>query len=111
MFQVFQMFSDMLQVFHMDVAEVERDVAKCSGGILQVFQRHVTSIFYMEVTYVLHICCKSMSEMFQLFQSYAAISVFMLQVASVLSRYCICFTHILQVYFSKYFICFKHILH
>jgi hypothetical protein len=36
--------------------------------------------------------------MFQLFQSYVALSVFMLQIASVLSRYCICFTHTLQVY-------------
>jgi hypothetical protein len=36
--------------------------------------------------------------MFQLFQSYVAICVFMLQVASVLSAYCICFTHMLQVY-------------
>ena len=39
-----------------------------------------------------------MFEMFQVFQSYVAISVFMLQVASGLFGYCICFTHILQVY-------------
>ena len=39
--------------------------------------------------------------MFQLFESYVAISVFMLQVASVLSSYCICFTHILKVYVSN----------
>jgi hypothetical protein len=45
-----------------------------------------------------HICCKSMFEMFQLFQSYVAISVLMLQVASILSEYCISFTHMLQVY-------------
>jgi hypothetical protein len=38
--------------------------------------------------------------MFQLFQSYVAValSVFMLQVASVLSECCIGFTHMLQVY-------------
>ena len=45
---------------------------------------------YLDVAYVSHICCKSMYEMFQLCQSYVAISVFMLQVASVLSGCCIC---------------------
>ena len=35
---------------------------------------------YLDVAYVSRICCKSMFEMFQLFQSYVAISVFMLQV-------------------------------
>jgi len=39
--------------------------------------------------------------MFHLFQSYVAISVFMLQVANVLSGCCICFTHMLQVYVSN----------
>ena len=53
---------------------------------------------YLDVAYVSHICCKSMFEMFQLFQSYVVISVFILQVASVLSGCCICFTHMLQVY-------------
>jgi hypothetical protein len=33
-----------------------------------------------------------------MFQSYVAISVFILQVASVLSICCICFTHMLQSY-------------
>jgi hypothetical protein len=36
--------------------------------------------------------------MFDLFQSTVAISVCMLQVVSVLSGCCICFTHMLQVY-------------
>ena len=53
---------------------------------------------YLDDAYVSHICCKSMYEMFQLCQSYVAISVFMLQVASVLFGCCICFTHMLQVY-------------
>ena len=39
--------------------------------------------------------------MFQLFQSYVAISVFMLQVTSVLCESCICFTHMLQAYVSN----------
>ena len=33
---------------------------------------------YLDVAYVSHICRKSMFEMFQLFHSYVAISVFML---------------------------------
>ena len=49
----------------------------------------------MDVAYVSHICCKSM---FEMFQSYIVISVFILQVVSVLSGCCICFTHMLQVY-------------
>jgi hypothetical protein len=36
--------------------------------------------------------------MFQLFQSYVAVSVFMLHVTSVLSGSCICFTRMLQMY-------------
>jgi hypothetical protein len=81
--------------------------------ILQVFQRHVASVcskcficfrrtlqafFYLDVAHVSHICCKSMFEMFQLFQSYVAISVFMLQVASVFIWMLHCFTYMLQVY-------------
>jgi hypothetical protein len=53
---------------------------------------------YLIIAYVSHICCKSMFEMFQLFQSYVAKSALMLQVANVLSVCCICFTHMLQVY-------------
>jgi hypothetical protein len=100
----------------MDVAKVDQDVtyiAWCSRGMLQVFseacckrlvkmfylfQTYVASVFYLDIAYVSHICCKSMFGMFQLFQSYIAISVFMLQVVSVLSGCCICFTHMLQVY-------------
>ena len=61
-------------------------------------QTYVPSTFDLDVAYVSHICCKSMFKTFQLFQSYVAISVFMLQVVSVLSAYCICFTHMLQLY-------------
>ena len=39
-----------------------------------------------------------MVPMFQLFESYVAVRVFMLQVASVLPVCCICAIHILQVY-------------
>ena len=81
----------MLHMFHTYVARVYvRNVSSVSG----VCCKH----FYLDVAHVSHICCKSMFEMFQLFQPYVAISVFMLQVASVLSGCCICFTHMLQVY-------------
>jgi hypothetical protein len=50
--------------------------------IFYLFQTYVASIFCLDVAYVSHICCKSMFEMFQLFQSYVAITIFMLQVAS-----------------------------
>jgi hypothetical protein len=61
----------MLQVFHTVVAKVDRDVAY--------------------VAMVVHVCCKSLSPMFHLF------SKRMLQVC--LSGCCICFTHMLQVYY------------
>jgi hypothetical protein len=62
-----------------------------------MLQEHVLDVcckrFDLDVAYVSHICCKSMFEMFQPFQSYVEIRVFMLQVVSVLSRCCIGFTH------------------
>ena len=98
----------MLQVFHMDIAKVDRDVAyvasvseaccKCLFKMFYLFQTYVASAFYLHVAHVSHLCCKSTFEMFQLFQSYVAISVFMLQFASVLSGCCICFTQMLQLY-------------
>jgi hypothetical protein len=65
--------------------------------------------FVQNVSPVLDVCCnrfnpicrKSMFEMFLPFQSYVVISVFMLQVTSVLFGCCICFTHIFQVYVSN----------
>jgi hypothetical protein len=54
--------------------------------------------FYLDIAYVSHLCCKGLFEMFQLFQSYVEISVFMLPFAIVLFGCCICFTHMLQLY-------------
>ena len=56
--------------------------------MLQASVLNVSSVFldvcckcaYLDVAYVSHICCKSMFKMFQLFHSYVAVSVFMLQV-------------------------------
>ena len=55
-----------------------------------------------------HIYCNSLFQMFPLFQSYVAVSVF--HVAIVLSGRCICFTHVASVC-PKCFICFKCMLY
>ena len=96
----------MLQVLHLDVSKVDWDVA-CVAMVFQLYVPNVSSAFldvcckwaYMDVAYVSHICCKSMFEMFKLFQSYVANKCF--HVASVLFGYCICFTHMFQVYISN----------
>ena len=92
----------MLQLFHMDVAKVDQRYCiccKCFIGMLQVFKRFVQNVSSvldvcckrsdLDVAYVSHICC-NMFQMFQLFRSYVAVNV--------LSRCCICFTQMLQVY-------------
>ena len=61
----------MLQVFHLDVAKVCRDVA--------------------HVTMAIHVCLKCLFQMFYLF--------FEMYVTSVLSECCICFTRMLQVFY------------
>ena len=68
MFQVFKCFRDTLQVFHADVAKVDRDVAYVA----------------MVVHYVANIDSQCFIYFFRR----------MLQVC--LSEYCICFTHMLQ---------------
>jgi hypothetical protein len=107
-FKCFRRFKGMLQLFHMYVAKVDRRCCKCFRGTLRVFQRFVQNISSvldicckrsdLDVAYISHICCNYMFQMFQLFQFYVAVSVFILQVAGVLSRCCICFTHMLQLY-------------
>jgi hypothetical protein len=75
----------MLQVFHADVAKVDRDVA------------------YLVMT--IHICCKRLFQMFYLFfQTYVAnifiwmLHIFQTYVANIISRYCICFAMAFQVF-------------
>ena len=71
-FECFRCFRGMLQVFHMGVVKVDRDVAY--------------------VAMVVHVCCKGLLPMFHLcFQT-------LLQVC--LSRCCICFTYMLQVFYQ-----------
>jgi hypothetical protein len=79
-----QVFRDMLQEFIQNISSVPDVCCKC---------------FDQDVAYVSHICCSSMFQMFYLFQSSIAASVFMLQVANILSGCCICFhTYITSVF-------------
>jgi hypothetical protein len=68
---ILDVFKGMLQVFHMDVAKVDWVVA------------------YVKM--VVHVCCKLLFLMFHLFFRR------MLQVC--LYKCCICFTHMLQVFY------------
>jgi hypothetical protein len=76
-FKCFSFFIGMLQVFHMDVEKVDRDVAY--------------------VAIVVHVCCKLLFLMFHLFfhTHFASMFIWMLHmfytyVASVLSGCCVC---------------------
>ena len=75
MFQIFQLFYSYVAV---------------SVFMLLVYVLNILSAsdicckrFYLDVAHVSHKCCNSMLEMIQLFQSYVAISVFMLQVERI----------------------------
>jgi hypothetical protein len=80
-FKCFNVFRSMLQVFHMDVAKVDR-------GVVKVDQ---------DVAMVVHICCNRLYPMFHLF--------FQTMLQVYLSRCCICFTHMFQVFLSACCIC------
>jgi hypothetical protein len=65
----FMCFICMLQLFHADVAKVDRDVIYvamvvhiCCKGLFPMFHlcfhRYVASVFYLDVAYISHICCK-----------------------------------------------------
>jgi hypothetical protein len=67
----------MLQVFHMNVTKLDRDVAyvtsiseTCCKRLFKMFHRfqtYVASVFNLHIAHVSHICCKSMFKIFQLF--------------------------------------------
>ena len=106
-------------MFHVDVEKVDRDVADV-GSLLEacckrlfkmfhLFSDICLQAFFIWILHMFHTCCKSMFQWFQLFQCYVAVSVFMLQVASVLSGCCICFTHVARVC-SNDFSCFSLML-
>jgi hypothetical protein len=83
-FKCFRYFRGILQVFYIDVAKVDRDVAY--------------------VAMVVYVCCKCLFLMFHL--------LFRRMLQSCLSGCCICFTHMLQVFyvdvhmFTMVFMCF-----
>ena len=74
----FKCFRDMLQVFQMDVAKVDQDVAyvamvvhlcsKCLPLMFHLFfHTYVISVFHSDVAYVSHICCKCFIWMLRMF--------------------------------------------
>jgi hypothetical protein len=67
----------------------------CSKGFRDVVQ-NVSSV--LDVAHVSHICCNNMFPMFQLFQPYVAVHVFMFASCKCFILYCICFIHMLQIY-------------
>jgi hypothetical protein len=100
----------MLQVLHMNIVKVDRDVAhatyvasvsdeccKYLFKMFHLFQMYVYKHFDLDIAYVSHICCKSIFQMFHLFQSYVAAIFFMLQVVSIL----IWRLHMLQCLYCK----------
>jgi hypothetical protein len=98
----------MLQVFYVNVAKVDQDVAyvasvseACCKRLFKIFHLFsdvcLGAFFYLDVAYV-SLMLQEYVPMVSLFQSYVAVSVFMWQVASVLSGCCICFMHMFQVY-------------
>jgi hypothetical protein len=66
---------------------------KCSFKMFYLF----LSVFYLDVVYVSHML-QEYVPIISVVPILCCISVFMLQVASVLSRCCICFIHMFQVY-------------
>jgi hypothetical protein len=84
-------------VASVSVSDVSKVCFKCFNGCCKVDRdvAHVAYIvsvsdecckhFDLDVAYVSHVCCKSMFQLFHLFQSYVAASVFILQIVSVLS--------------------------
>jgi hypothetical protein len=84
-FNYFRCFRGMFQIFHMDVAKVDRDVThvasvseaccKCLFKMFHLFQTYVASVLIWMLYMFSHICCKSIFQMFQLFYSYVAVSV------------------------------------
>jgi hypothetical protein len=104
MLQVSSVLSGCCICFHTYVASLYYRYFICFRCMLHAFWSGCCICFH---TYVAIVC----SKMFPRFQSSVAVSVFMLQVSSVLSGCCICFhTYVVSVYY-KCFICFRRMLH
>jgi len=74
----FKCFRGMFQVFHIDVAKIDRDVAfvgmvvhvccKCLSPMFHLFFSDVCcKCVYVDVIYVSHICCKCFIWMLRMF--------------------------------------------
>jgi hypothetical protein len=57
--------------------------------MFHLFKHMLQQVFYLDVAYVSHTCCKCFIWMLHMFH---------IDVTSVLSKCCICFTHMLQQY-------------
>jgi hypothetical protein len=94
----------MLQVFHVNVAKIDRDViyvasvseasCKCLFKMFHLFSDLYLQAFWIWLSHMFHACCKSMLQWFQLFQSYVAVSAFILQVASFFIWMHMFYTHV-----------------
>jgi hypothetical protein len=109
----------MSQVFHVDVAKVDRNIAyvlqwvymyvasvcsKCFGCF-----RRMLHVFYLGVAYVSHLCCKCFIRMLHIFSHIYMMQVFHLDVAYVLQWLHTCFPHVSNVR-CKCFNCFRRML-
>jgi hypothetical protein len=71
----------LLQVFHIDVAKVDRDVAYIAMAIyvyceplfqmFYFFFGRMLQVFYLDVVYISHICCKCFRHMFHVFHMFS----------------------------------------
>ena len=94
MLQVFQMFKGILQVFHMDVVKVDRNVAY--------------------VIMAIHVCCQRLFQMLHLFFQTYVVSVFICMlhmfhtyVANVLFGCRVCFAMVMLSVFMYFYKCFS----
>jgi hypothetical protein len=109
----------MLQLLHFDVVKVDQgDVTSVSDACCKYlfkcficFQTYVAIAFYLDIAYVLHICCNSSSKIFQPFQSYVAASGIMLQVASVIFwMFHVFHTHVASVCFKCFIYFYMYVV-
>jgi hypothetical protein len=116
-FQVLQMFQRYVASVSYVCCKNRSGCCNCFRWMLQAFVQNVSSIsnvylqaFWSSVAYVSRICCKNM---FQMFQSYVAASVFMLQVVSIYLKVAyvamaiyVCYKCIFQLFLEICYKCF-----
>jgi hypothetical protein len=78
---VSSVFKRMLQqLFYLDIAYVLYICCKCFIWMLHMFHTHMLQVFYLDISYVSHICCNNMFQMLHLCSTYVASKCFMLHV-------------------------------